>query len=779
MMRLNHRQAQRYIQSGEKLGEKQRVRLMEHLNACEVCRDFAAFHNQIEQSMPASFPHIEHTQGQILEIVGKMQPKMRKVVMSKRVGKGIQAIAWAGLIVLLVVGLGWVIRTFIPAEPGVDLTPTGIAQITPESTPTPEVAEQATPTLVVEATSTPDAQIDDGIQPQPAGGLLPPQAHFRAGKGRITQYELSNDARWVAVGSSAGVCLYEMESLVEVWCDAVSIDARGGVSSIAMNLEGTLLAAGTWNGNLAVWEVQTGLRLWSLDTYRSVIRALAWSPDGSKIAVGSDATSLSLINALNGEQLESLRAGRVGVLYAAWSPDGKFLAGGDFFGQVFIWDAESYERVVSFETTPSETPFSLTGLEWTADSQALIITTGYYFCQGEDCTPEYDGQVSLWDAQTGEQQVLSEVGMLPFSPSLDALGSTLAIGIFPGHGENNGILIDMQSGQTLAEFPGANRNYGLQWFPDENRLFLPDRFGRFAVINTQDGELLEQMIRGYEPFSGLAWSPDSARVAAISGQQNLVVYDAQTGDRLFTSQLLPGTRHVTWSPDGNQLATIGDELQIIDANSGELLRSALIPENLHYYWYGLEWSPDSSKVAAITVEGQLVIWNAMTWEHSGTISTGGDNFAWSPDGSRIAAGFNQEHENRIVFWDVEAGVELDTLDASGWVSNISWSAQGDRIATGSGGWLEIWDAGDHQHLMRVLGEHSWGIERVALSHDGELAASVAGEVILWQIDSGEQIATLYGLNETADHLSFSPDGTSLAATTRDGSLLVWDVSEFH
>jgi WD40 repeat protein len=39
--------------------------------------------------------------------------------------------------------------------------------------------------------------------------------------------------------------------------------------------------------------------------------------------------------------------------------------------------------------------------------------------------------------------------------------------------------------------------------------------------------------------------------------------------------------------------------------------------------------------------------------------------------------------------------------------------------------------------------------------------------------------TFSGLDKTASHLSFSPDGTSLAATARDGSLVVWDVSEFH
>lgn len=74
-------------------------------------------------------------------------------------------------------------------------------------------------------------------------------------------------------------------------------------------------------------------------------------------------------------------------------------------------------------------------------------------------------------------------------------------------------------------------------------------------------------------------------------------------------------------------------------------------------------------------------------------------------------------------------------------------------------------------------ESSWRVQlgnrACWFNYDGELAASVAGEVILWQI------ATFFGLDEIANYLSFSPDGTSLATTARDEPLLVWDVSEFY
>ncbi len=74
------------------------------------------------------------------------------------------------------------------------------------------------------------------------------------------------------------------------------------------------------------------------------------------------------------------------------------------------------------------------------------------------------------------------------------------------------------------------------------------------------------------------------------------------------------------------------------------------------------------------------------------------------------------------------------------------------------------------------------INAVAFSPKGEyLAVSGYHEVLLWSGDGSKRIARLVGLSERIQSLSFSPDGTLLAAAGGDpgrlGEIQIWDVAK--
>ena len=78
---------------------------------------------------------------------------------------------------------------------------------------------------------------------------------------------------------------------------------------------------------------------------------------------------------------------------------------------------------------------------------------------------------------------------------------------------------------------------------------------------------------------------------------------------------------------------------------------------------------------------------------------------------------------------------------------------------------------------RKVGESTYEIFSVAFSPDGTLASgSWDNTVKLWDVATGENIATLEEHEEQVRSVAFSPDGTLLASGSEDNTVKLWDVA---
>lgn len=104
---------------------------------------------------------------------------------------------------------------------------------------------------------------------------------------------------------------------------------------------------------------------------------------------------------------------------------------------------------------------------------------------------------------------------------------------------------------------------------------------------------------------------------------------------------------------------------------------------------------------------------------------------------------------------------------------------GQMVAAGNdAGEILLWDLPSGQLIGQLLG-HEASISDLAFSPDGRTLASGSGDktIILWDTATLEQQAQLAGSEAEVTSLAISPNGQILASGTNDSSITLWDVAE--
>ena len=141
--------------------------------------------------------------------------------------------------------------------------------------------------------------------------------------------------------------------------------------------------------------------------------------------------------------------------------------------------------------------------------------------------------------------------------------------------------------------------------------------------------------------------------------------------------------------------------------------------------------------------------------------------ALSDDG-RVALSSSEDHTLRL--WDILTGRELNRLgDADQNIECAAFSSDGHAAVTG-GGTLSLWNVQTGQ-LQRTFDEDPGYVRTVALSRDGRRLASGGDVLKVWDAQSGRLIWTHVG---QVAGLTFSPDGHTLIAGTKNGVITLFD-----
>jgi dipeptidyl aminopeptidase/acylaminoacyl peptidase len=291
----------------------------------------------------------------------------------------------------------------------------------------------------------------------------------------------------------------------------------GQVFSVAYSPDGKLLAAGSWDGSVRLWEVATGKEVRQFVGHKGWVSAVAFAPDGQTLATGGKDRDVHLWEAATGKPLRQLTGHQDRIAAVVFSPDGKSLASNGHDGTLRLWEVAAGRelRQIGGKSHSPACP-----AVFSPNGKTLVSTYQVAVRQGVVC---------LWDVATGKEvQRFTELGEYPAEAlALSPDGKTLAAGRWGGEIR----LWDVSTGKDLAPLKSPDPNN--YWFSANFLAFSPDgktlaSGGSDNTIRVWELATRQERCRFQSPDNGamcFAFSPDGRVLASGSGDITVLLWD--------------------------------------------------------------------------------------------------------------------------------------------------------------------------------------------------------------------------------------------------------------
>ncbi|MEG4278415.1 AAA-like domain-containing protein, partial [Microcoleus sp. MON1_C1] len=322
------------------------------------------------------------------------------------------------------------------------------------------------------------------------------------------------------------------------------------------------------------------------------------------------------------------------------------------------------------------------------------------------------------------------------------------------------LLEALRAGQQLKQL---NR---LLWEKDDTEAEVLD-----ALMQTLYATPEHNTLSGHqESVYSVSWSPDGQTLATASDDKTVKLWSKQ-GKLLFTlSGHQEGVSSVSWSPDGQTVASASyDKTVKLWSKQGKLLFTLSgHQESVD----SVSWSPDGKTLATASYDKTVKLWSKQGTllqtlsGHQEAVSV----VSWSPDGQTLATASD---DKTVKLWS-KGGKLLFTLRGhQESVYSLSWSPDGQTVASASDDkTVKLWGKGGK--LLFTLSGHQESVYSLTWSPDGKTLATASGDktVKLWS-KGGKLLFTLSGHQESVWRVSWSPDGQTLATASGDKTVKLW------
>ncbi|PAX51638.1 serine/threonine protein kinase [Brunnivagina elsteri CCALA 953] len=200
------------------------------------------------------------------------------------------------------------------------------------------------------------------------------------------------------------------------------------------------------------------------------------------------------------------------------------------------------------------------------------------------------------------------------------------------------------------------------------------------------------------------------------------------------------------------------------------------------------FSPDVKILASASNDKTIKLWDTNNYQEIITLighTKAVKSVVFSPDSKYLVSG---SWDKTVKIWDVETGTKINTLTGhKQQVSAVAFSPDGLYVASASfDKTVCIWKleqalsskAKIPSNPASIISGHTWAVLAVAFSPNGEILATGSDDntIKLWEIKTGQEIATLSGHSWSITGLIFDFTGEFLISSSKDKTIKIWRVS---